>query len=425
MASWLDRLSQFWKARDLRNSILFILGMLVIFRFAAHIPIPGVNLENLRAFFSSNQILGLMNVFSGGTMENFSVVALGVGPYITASIIFQLLAMIIPKLEEIMKDEGGRERINQCTRYLAIPLAALQSYSMIQLLRQSSRPIITGMSPMALFTTIITMTAGTMFLMWIGELISEKKMGNGISLMIFAGIIAGLPGVVQRAIYSLDSGEMFNLLIFSAIAVVTIVGVVIINEGQRNIPVSYAKRVRGMRMFGGVSTHLPIRVNVAGVIPIIFAISLILIPPMIAQFLIGAKTAFVANAAQWIIDVFRNQTFYGIFYFSLVVIFTYFYTAVIFHPDQVAENLQKNGGFIPGIRPGRPTAQYLQYTINRVIFAGAIFLGAIAILPLLLQAFSGTALVIGGTSLLIVVSVVIETVKQMESQLTMREYEGF
>lgn len=425
MVSWFDRFSQFWKAKDLRNSILFILGMLVIFRFAAHIPIPGVNLENLRAFFSSNQILGLMNVFSGGTMENFSIVALGVGPYITASIIFQLLAMIVPKLEEIMKDEGGRERINQYTRYLAVPLAALQSYSMIQLLRQSSRPIITDMSPMSLLTTILTMTAGTMFLMWIGELISEKKMGNGISLMIFAGIIAGLPGVVQRALFSLDSGEIFNLLIFSAIAVVTIIGVVIINEGQRNIPVSYAKRVRGMRMFGGVSTHLPIRVNVAGVIPIIFAISLILIPPMIAQFLVGAKTAFVANAAQWIIDVFRNQAFYGIFYFLLVVVFTYFYTAVIFHPDQVAENLQKHGGFIPGIRPGRPTAEYLQYTINRVIFAGAIFLGTIAILPLLLQAFSGTALVIGGTSLLIVVSVVIETVKQMESQLTMREYEGF
>jgi preprotein translocase subunit SecY len=425
MSSWLERLSQFWKAKDLRNSILFILGMLMIFRFAAHIPIPGVNLENLRAFFSSNQILGLMNVFSGGTMENFSVVALGVGPYITASIIFQLLGMIVPKLEEIMKDEGGREKINQWTRYLAVPLAALQSYSMIQLLGQSSRPIITDMSSMSLFSTIMTMTAGTMFLMWIGELISEKKMGNGISLMIFAGIIAGLPGVVQRAVFSLDSGEIFNLLVFAAVAVVTVIGVVIINEGQRNVPVSYAKRVRGMRMFGGVSTHLPIRVNVAGVIPIIFAISLILIPPMIAQFLVGAQTAFVASAAKWVISIWQNQAFYGIFYFSLVVIFTYFYTAVIFHPDQIAENLQKNGGFIPGIRPGKPTADYLQYTINRVIFAGAIFLGAIAILPLLLQAFSGTALVIGGTSLLIVVSVVIETVKQMESQLTMREYEGF
>ncbi len=424
MASWTDKLSQFWKVKDLRKSILFILGTLVIFRFAAHIPIPGVNLENLRAFFSSNQILGLMNIFSGGTMENFSVVALGVGPYITASIIFQLLGMIIPKLEEIMKDEGGREKINQYTRYLAIPLAALQSYSMIQLLRQSSRPIIADMSPMSLLTTILTMTAGTMFLMWIGELISEKKMGNGISLMIFAGIIAGLPGVVQRALFSLDTGEIANLLVFAAIAVVTIVGVVVINEGQRNIPVSYAKRVRGMRMFGGVNTHLPIRVNVAGVIPIIFAISLILIPPMIAQFLVGAQTAFVANVAQWVINIFRNQLFYGISYFLLVVVFTYFYTAVIFHPQQVADNLQKQGGFIPGIRPGKPTADYLQYTINRVIFSGAIFLGLIAVLPLILQSWSGMALAIGGTSLLIVVSVVIETVKQIESQLTMREYEG-
>lgn len=423
--SWFDKIIQIWKIRDLRNSILFVLGMLVIFRFAAHIPIPGVDLENLRAFFSSNQILGLMNIFSGGTMENFSVVALGIAPYITASIIFQLLTMIIPQLEALSKEPGGREKINQYTRYLTVPLALLQSYAMISLLRQASRPIITNVSSLSLAIMVLTITAGTIFLMWIGELISEKKIGNGISILIFAGIISGLPGVVQRALFTFDKTQVFTFLIFIAIAIATVVGVVIISEGQRNIPVSYAKRIRGMRMFGGSATHLPIRVNMAGVIPIIFAISIVLFPPMIAQFFMNARTEFIAIAAQFVIDLFRNQFFYGVLYFVLVVGFTYFYTAVIFHPNQIAENLQKNGGFIPGIRPGRNTATYLQYITSRVIFAGALFLGAIAVLPLLMQQFSGTSLVIGGTSLLIVVSVVIEIVKQTESQLTMREYEGF
>ncbi|MEA3272130.1 MAG: preprotein translocase subunit SecY [Patescibacteria group bacterium] len=423
--SWFDKIIQIWKVKDLRNSILFVLAMLVIFRFVAHIPLPGVDVENLRAFFSSNQVLGLMNVFSGGTMENFSVVALGIAPYITASIIFQLLTMIIPQLEALSKEPGGREKINQYTRYATIPLALLQSYGMITLLRQASRPIITDVSPLSLGITMLTITAGTIFLMWIGELISEKKIGNGISILIFAGIISGLPGVIQRALFTFDKAQIFNILLFAAIAIVTIIGVVIIAEGQRNVPVSYAKRVRGMRMYGGAATHLPIRVNMAGVIPIIFAISIVLFPPMIAQFFLKARTEILATMAQFVIDLFRNQAFYGIFYFLLVVAFTYFYTAVIFHPNQIAENLQKNGGFIPGIRPGRNTATYLQYITNRVIFAGALFLGAIAILPLLMQQFSGTSLVIGGTSLLIVVSVVIEIVKQTESQLTMREYEGF
>ncbi|NQU83879.1 MAG: preprotein translocase subunit SecY [Parcubacteria group bacterium] len=423
--SWFDKLVQIWKVKDLRNSILFVLGMLVIFRFAAHIPLPGVDVDNLRAFFNSNQILGLMNVFSGGTMENFSIVALGIAPYITASIIFQLLTMIIPQLEELSKEPGGREKINQYTRYLTVPLAILQSYAMITLLRQASRPIITDVSPMSLGITVLTITAGTVFLMWIGELISEKKIGNGISILIFAGIISGLPGVIQRALLSFDKAQIFNLLLFAGIAVATIIGVVIIAEGQRNIPVSYAKRVRGMRMYGGSSTHLPIRVNMAGVIPIIFAISIVLFPPMIAQFFLKARTEFIATFAQFVIDLFRNQAFYGIFYFILVVCFTYFYTAVIFHPNQIADNLQKQGGFVPGIRPGRNTATYLQYITSRVIFAGALFLGTIAVLPLLMQQLTGTSLVIGGTSLLIVVSVVIEIVKQTESQLTMREYEGF
>lgn len=421
----LQKLIQIWKIPDLRKSIFFVLGMLVVFRLGAHIPIPGVNVENLKAFFESNQILGLLNIFSGGSMENFSIVMLGVAPYITASIIFQLLIMIIPRLEELSKEEYGRRKINQYTRILTVPLAALQSYGMIAMLRQSAQPIITDVSPFRLFTTIITVTAGTIFLMWLGELISEKKIGNGISLLIFAGIVAGVPGAVQRTLAVFDPSQIFNLALFAAIALVTVVAIVIITEGRRNIPVSYAKRVRGMRMYGGMSTYLPLRVNMAGVIPIIFAISIILFPPMVAQFFVQARTAWIADAAQWVIGIFRNQIFYAITYFLLVFGFTYFYTAVIFHPTQVAENLQKAGGFIPGIRPGQPTADYLQHTVLKVILVGALFLAIIAILPLVLRWITGLqTLVIGGTSILIVVSVVIETIRQIDSQLTMREYEG-
>lgn len=421
----LNKLIQIWKAKDLRKSLLFVLGMLVIFRFAAHIPIPGVDTEALREFFGSNQILGLLNIFSGGGMQNFSIVMMGVAPYITSSIIFQLLAMIVPKLEEMQKEEAGRQKINMWTRWLTVPLAAMQSFAMITLLRRSSFAILGEVSSFELFSMIVTITAGTIFLMWIGELITEKKIGNGISLLIFAGIVASLPQIIQQTIVTFDPSQLFVLIGFTAVALVTIIGVVIITEGQRNIPVQYAKQVRGHRMYGGTSTHLPLRVNMAGVIPIIFAISVVLFPPMVAQFFIHAKTIWVAKAAEWTIAVFQNQLIYGILYFLLVFAFTYFYTEVIFHPTQIADNLQKQGGFIPGIRPGRHTSEYLANTTHKIIFVGALFLGVIAILPLVLRYFTGMqALAIGGTSLLIVVAVVIETVKQIESQLTMREYEG-
>ena len=421
----IEKLTQIWKARDLRNSILFILGMLVIFRLAAHIPIPGVNVVALREFFASNQILGLMNIFSGGGMENFSIVMMGVAPYITSSIIFQLLAMIIPKLEEMQKEEQGRQQINMWTRWLTVPLAMLQSFGMITILRRSSSAILGDISAFDLGAMIITITAGTIFLMWLGELISEKKIGNGISLMIFAGIVAGLPQVVQQTVVTFDPSQLFLLISFTIIALITIIGVVIITEGQRNVPVQYARQIRGNRMYGGTSTHLPLRVNMAGVIPIIFAISVVIFPPMIAQFFIHARTAWIAKGAEWTIVFFQNQLVYGILYFLLVFAFTFFYTEVIFHPTQIAENLQKQGGFIPGIRPGRHTSEYLANTTHKIIFVGALFLGIIAILPLIMRYFTGMqSLAIGGTSLLIVVAVVIETVKQIESQLTMREYEG-
>src|SRR3989339_1342513 len=422
-----DRIKQAWAINDIRNKILFVLSMLVIFRLVAHIPVPGVNLANLRQFLEGNQILGMLNIFSGGTMENFSIIMLGVGPYITSSIIFQLLAMIVPSLEEMQKEgESGQQKINMYTRWLTVPLAILQSYAMIKLLNQSSRPVLGDITLFNIIVIMTSITAGTMFLMWIGELITEKNIGNGVSLLIFAGIVSALPNVLRNAMVNYSPSDFFTFVSFAVVAVVTIVGVVFISEGQRNIPVNYAKQVRGNRMFGGSSSHLPLRVNMAGVIPIIFAISLILFPPMIAQFFSGSSSPALASAAFWVIKTFQNQLFYGVSYFLLVFGFTYFYTAVIFHPQKIAENLQKNGGFIPGIRPGEQTAGYFQNTISRITLTGALFLGLIAVMPMLFQGFSGMqSMVIGGTSILIVVSVAIETLKQVESQLTMREYEGF
>ncbi len=421
-----EKVSQIWKVKEIRNKILYVLFILFIFRMAAHIPIPGVNVANLKAFFESNELFGLVNVFSGGAMSNFSVVMLGIGPYITSSIIFQLLTIIIPKLAELQKDEAGRQKMNQWQRYMTIPLAIMQSYATITILKQQGQGIVNDMSGFDLISAIITITAGSIFLMWLGELISEKKVGNGISLLIFAGIIARFPEQIRQTIVSFDASNAINIVILLAIGLVTIAGVVFITQGQRNIPVSYARRIRGNRMYGGVNTHLPLKVNQAGVIPIIFAISIVLIPPLIAQFFIKSGNYWVATIAEWVVINFKGGVIYGALYFVLVVAFTFFYTTVVFHPDQISENLQKQGGFIPGIRPGRNTTEFLSYVSNRIILAGALFLGTIAVLPTVMQSATNIGtLMIGGTSLLIVVSVVIETVKQIESQLVMRDYEGF
>jgi len=420
-----DKLIQIWKAKDLRNNILFVLAMLVIFRLAAHVPVPGVNADALKNIFEGNQVLGLMNIFSGGSMENFSIVMMGVAPYITSSIIFQLLAMIVPKLEEMQKEEQGRQKINMWTRWLTVPLAALQSFGMITLLSRSSTEVLGDITTFDWISMITVISTGTIFLMWLGELITEKKIGNGISLLIFAGIVSGLPTTIRNVSVDYNSADLFTMIGFIVITLITVVGVVVISEGQRNIPVQYAKQVRGNRMYGGTSTHLPLRVNMAGVIPIIFAISVVIFPSMIAQFLKHAKTEWIVSASTWVETLFQNQLFYGIVYFILVFAFTFFYTEVIFHPNQIAENLQKQGGFIPGIRPGRHTSEYLANTTYKIILVGALFLGIIAILPLIMRYFTDNqSLAVGGTSLLIVVAVVIETVKQIESQLTMREYEG-
>jgi len=422
----MEKILKIWRMRDLRRNILFVLTMLVIFRLAAHIPIPGVNAQALRELFASNQLLGLMNLLSGGGLQNFSIVMMGVAPYITSSIIFQLLGMIIPSIEEMNKEEAGRQKINMWTRWATVPLAILQAYGMITLLRRSSYQVLGSLDALSYITIIITITAGTIFLMWIGELITEKKVGNGISLLIFAGIIAGVPQSFQQVVATYDSSQLFMILGFIIVAILTILGVVYVTEGQRNVPVQYARQMHGGHSYGGSTTHLPLRVNMAGVIPIIFAVSILMFPSMIAQFFVTSQVAWLASASAWVIKAIQNQWVYGIIYFVLVVAFTYFYTEVVFHPDQVAENLQKQGGFIPGIRPGQPTARYLANIMHKITLAGAIFLGVIAILPLIMRSITGVqALAIGGTSLLIVVSVVIETVKQIEAQMTMRQYDGY
>ncbi len=424
----LDKLKQIWKAKDVRRSILYVLALLLVYRVAAHVPVPGINVNELKNYLEGNQVLGLLSMFSGGALQNFSVIMLGVGPYITASIIMQLLAMIVPKIEALSKEgEYGQQRMNQYTRLLTVPLAIIQAYSYLRLLsNQTQGQLLGNMTGIELFTSLILITAGTMFLMWLGELITEKHVGNGVSLIIFAGIVSGLPVTIRNTLIAFESSQVLNLVIFAAIALVTIAAVVVITEGQRNIPVSYARHMVGTRSVGGVNTHLPLRVNQAGVIPIIFAVSVVLVPPMIAQFFLKSTITWLANLAQWTIDTFQSGLVHNVVYFLLVVLFTYFYTSVIFKPQQISENLQKQGGFIPGIRPGRPTADYLNMVMNRVIFAGALFLGLIAVLPNIIGSVTNFAtLTFGGTSLLIVVSVAIETVKQIDAQLVMRDYEGF
>lgn len=422
----LERIRQIWQIRDLRKSLLFVLSMLVIFRIAAHIPVPGINVENLKDFFSRNEMLGMLNILSGGAMTNFSLVAMGVAPYITASIIMQLLTMIVPRLEELSKEgASGYQKINQYSRLLTVPLAVLQSYGMIMLFRQSSQPIVGSLSTFELFNVIMVMTAGTVFLMWLGELITEKKIGNGVSLLIFAGIVEGVPISVQRTIATFSKEQIFTLLILIVLALITIAGVVIITEGQRNIPVTYARRIRGNRMYGGTDTYLPLKVNQAGMIPIIFAISIVLFPGLIGQLMTRSGSVFINKFGQTLMHITQNQLIYGIMYFVLVVAFTYFYTSIIFHPAQIAENLQKQGGFIPGLRPGQPTTEHLSNVSTRIMLVGALSLGVIAVLPIITQnIFKFSTFVIGGAAILIVVSVVLETVKQIQAQVSMHEYEG-
>ncbi|MFH1928928.1 MAG: preprotein translocase subunit SecY [Chloroflexota bacterium] len=421
-----------FKLRDLRNRILFTLGVLVIFRLAAHIPLPGVDPEGLKRVFEANQLLGLLNMFSGGAMMTFSIVAMGVYPYITAQIIVQLLTPIIPQLEELAQEgEAGRQKMALYTRLVTVPLAALQGYAQASLLARPAAggvPVIAnwGFSSgtwLSTLSVILTLTAGTLFAVWLGELIDEQGIGNGLSILIFGGIVAQMP----QNIASLWVSNPWSLLLFGAITIVTVVGIVFVQEGQRRIPVQYAKRVRGTKMYGGQRVEIPLPVNSAGMIPLIFAVSILLFPGMVASYFVYAETQWIANIANIIVRVFdSNGIFYWVMYFLMVVGFTYFYTDVIFAQQDLAGNLRKQGGAIVGYRPGKPTSDYLNGVLRRITLVGALFLGIVAILPFLMRLVSETGtMLINSTGLLIVVGVVLDTMKQLEAQLRMRHYEGF
>lgn len=415
-----------FKAKDVRRKILFTAGILIVFRLFAHIPVAGVNIANLRSFFAGNQFLGLLDLFSGGTLANFSVLALGLNPYINASIILQLLTLVFPKLEELSKEgEAGRQKINQYTRFLTVPLAAVQSVGIYFLLK--SQHLIANLTPIQLLAYIVTMTAGTMFVVWLGELITERGIGNGISLLIFAGIVGRLPIAVSQTASTTTGENSFNILLFLALGLIVIASIVVVNESVRKIPVFYAKRVRGNKTSGGQSTHIPLRLNQAGVIPIIFAVSLVLLPYQFSQYFLLSKNPFLHNTASFLSTWLNpNGTTYNVVYFILVVGFTYFYTAIIFNPKKIAEEIQKYGGFVPGVRPGAQTANYFNYVMTRITLAGALFIGIIAIFPTIARYATGIqTLLLGGTSILIVVSVILETIKAIEAQLVMRNYDQF
>ncbi len=425
---WYQTLIQAFKIKDLRGKILFVLGAFAIFRLMANIPIPGIDVDQLRIFFTQFSMFQLLGAFTGGSMDRMSLVMLGLGPYITAIIILQLLTMIFPTLEKMYKEEGdiGRAKFNQYARIASVPLAALQGWAMLMLLQNQG--VIKFVSFLDMAAALAAIVAGSALLMWIGELVTEKGIGNGVSLLIFAGIVADFPKNIQQMVSAYDPSMLAGYAAFFAAAAAMVAAVVLVNEARRNIPVSYAKRVRGMKTVGGASTYLPLNINPAGVIPIIFALSILLFPSMIAGFLRDAS-GWVGQAAAATENLFRyDGGFYQISYFALVVLFTYFYTAVTFDPKQISNNLQKMGGFVPGIRPGTPTADYIRYILNRVLLVGAVFLGLIAIMPQIVGSLTGVqtfSFLVGGTSLLIAVSVILETVRQIRAQLQMREYETF
>lgn len=426
MNNILSVLQNSFKTPEVRKKILFTLGIFLVFRIFAHIPVAGVNVNQLKNLFSQNQFLGLLDIFSGGTLANFSIMALGLNPYINASIILQLLQLVFPKLEELAKEgEQGRKKINQYTRILTVPLAVLQAIGMYALLR--SQGVIITLSPLPLLSFLATMVAGTMLLVWLGELITERGVGNGISVLIFAGIVGRLPVIAGQTLSTITPETAVSVFSFLVMGLLVVAAIIVVNEAVRRVTVYYAKRVRGNKIYGGQSTHLPLRLNQAGVIPIIFAVSLVLLPSLFGNYLIAAKNPAMNVIGQFLTTWLKPDGVpYNAIYFLLVVGFTFFYTAVIFNPKKIAEEIQKYGGFIPGIRPGTPTSSYLNYVLTRITLVGAFFLGIIAILPSIVQSITGVGtLFLGGTSILIVVSVVLETFKSIEAQLVMRNYEGF
>lgn len=411
---------------ELKKKLLFTAIIFALYRLLAHIPVPGVDLLQLKSLFLQNQLLSLLNIFSGGTLANFSIVALGLGPYINASIIIQLLTMVFPQLEALSKEgDSGRERLNYYTRMITVPLAIVQSIGIFALL--SSQRIISVVSPLQTVAVISAMVAGTMLLMWFGELITQYGIGNGTSMLIFAGIVAVLPVSVFQTAVTSQATQLSSIVIFIVLSIAVIAAIVFMNEAVRKIQIQYARRARGSISYGTQSSHLPLRLNQAGVIPIIFAVSLVMIPSLLGRFLIGSGNVQLVAIGNFFSQNFNPQSLiYNVVYFVLVLGFTYFYTAVVFNPEKIADEIKKNGGFIPGIRPGKATVAYLNYVLTRITLMGAFFLGIIAILPAIAQNITGvSSLTLGGTGILIVVSVVLETSKQTESLLVMKNYDRF
>ena len=423
MNSLISKIKIILADQGLRWRILFVLGVLILFRLGASIPIPSVDTQALERFFSDNQFFGLLNIFSGGGLANLSIMMLGVGPFITASIIMQLMTLIFPALKELFQEEGeaGRRKVAQYSRLLTIPLALMQGFGLLFLLEQQG--VLSGLVLSDRLFNVIVVATGSILLMWLGELINEYGIGNGVSIIIFAGILAQLPSTISQIWIIFDPSQIPTYLGFLIMATVIVAAIVVVTEGERPIPITYAKRVRGMKVYGGVSTYLPIRVNNAGVMPIIFALSILLFPQMIVNFLSQVSQPIVRGVSEFILSVLNNTWLYAFLYFILVFAFTYFYSAITFDPHAIAENLQKSGAFIPGVRPGRSTEDFLAKILTRLTLVGAVFLGLVAMLPIIMQAITGiAALAIGGTSLLIVVSVALDLVKKIEAQTTMREY---
>lgn len=423
MNNFLGKLKIIWRDRALRNRILIMLGLLVAFRVLAAIPVPGVDTARLASFLSNNQFFGILNIFSGGGLSTLSIIMLGVGPYITASIIMQLLTMMSPRLKALNHEEGeaGRRKFSQYSRLAAVPLAALQGFGLLMLLKKQG--IFGVLTPVELVTALVVVVAGSMLLMWIGEVMTEYGISNGVSIIIFAGIVAALPTSINQFLFTFDVSQIPYIILFAVLGLLLIAGVVMITEAERPIPVTYARQVRGGTSTGGVQTYVPLRVNQAGVIPIIFALSILLLPQLLGSVLALAKYSVLVSIGNALTAFAQSTWLYAIVYFLLVFVFTYFYTAVTFDPHAMSENLQKGGAFIPGIRPGISTEQYIAGVVSRITFVGALFLGLIAVLPLIVKAVTGiTAIALGGTALLIVVSVILDLIKRVDAQISMHEY---
>lgn len=423
MKNFFTKLKLIWTDISLRKKVFFVVFSLVVFRLLSTIPIPGIDTVALERFLSSNQFFGILNIFAGGGLSNLSIIMLGVGPFITASIIMQLLTVMVPALKKLYHEEGeiGRKKFIQFSRMLTVPLALVQGFSLLAILENQG--VLGDLSMFDRILNLIVVMTGSVLIMWIGELVSEFGIGNGVSLIIFAGIVASIPTQVGRLLFSFEPSQIPLYIAFVVVSVLIIAGVTFVTEAERPIPVTYAKRVRGSKVYGGGSTYLPLRVNQAGVMPIIFALSILLFPQMIGGFLSNSSNEIMLKISGVLSSFSQTSLLYGVLYFILVFLFTYFYTAITFDPKSLSENLQKNGAFIPGIRPGNSTEIYVTRVLNKITLLGAFFLGFIAVLPIAMQSITGiTTLALGGTSLLIVVSVVLDLIKKVDAQVSMREY---